>query len=467
MQHTGTPKKANDGIEDFKNHLSARYGLIFPPRDPTWSPSKKDPSSIAEKIHQLVRFLHFKGSGESGAESINGPGALDYVLLLIERQMPSIQSRWVFKPRAQPDVLPVRGMNESVLQKDFIRRRQELDQGQQKELMSCVHVKLHQVAECVKKGQSTYLWHEIPLPPSDGEASATRRGSQNSLVDIHPSIEAADKPMTDSKMKKLTTQSRLNMYFPNKTAPPSSVDEYGGAEYDQLLVGVSTQGENTASTTNDRAESVAQTSEQSSEGANSFRTPPTTPPVLQAESSNGNQKAMGPPAAMTKLPKRRLNDTTPQSGPRKVSRSTSRADGLSRSISDSFLNDAPSSSFQSNSTNLSFGAMSSATTNSSTYTSPNTSFSSVYSADSRKTSFDFPSDTDTTIRGWDKLDTDVMPVPVVLTKPAEFDKHPISDSLETNTALNRPPQQGLKVDGSLEDMFEVYTPFRELMFLYY
>lgn len=120
-----TPTKADDEITTITTYLAAKWGLKFPARDATYSPSKvKDPSRAEEQVMNLLRFLVFKDrTGLSDA------------IELFEKNAPMILSEWQFKPRADLDVLPRRPLADSSLQRDGFLRRSEVTDATAGELM--------------------------------------------------------------------------------------------------------------------------------------------------------------------------------------------------------------------------------------------------------------------------------------------------------------------------------------------
>lgn len=146
-----TPTKADDGIEKLKQSLSAKWGIQFPARDSTWSPSRSNLSLVEEKILTRIQFLYFRD------------GALRHAIEQFEKHASTLCSQWQFKPRAEVDVLPLREY--STLKKDFLQKRDQLDRGTIKELTEVLWHQLNQVADRVKKGE------KFPIPTVESECS--------------------------------------------------------------------------------------------------------------------------------------------------------------------------------------------------------------------------------------------------------------------------------------------------------
>ena len=60
MLNPKTPTKADDEIEKLKRSLSAKWGIQFPVRDLTWSPSRSNLGLVEEKILTCIQFLYFR-----------------------------------------------------------------------------------------------------------------------------------------------------------------------------------------------------------------------------------------------------------------------------------------------------------------------------------------------------------------------------------------------------------------------
>lgn len=137
-----TPSKGDDGIERVKRSLSTKWGIRFPVRDPTpSSPSNRDMSPVEEKISVLIRFLFFKER------------ALDYAIEQFERNAVHAVSRWQFKQKGEPDVLPSLAPPKSALKQDFLRKQHTLSPQAITELTESLTSYLQSVADRVKAGE--------------------------------------------------------------------------------------------------------------------------------------------------------------------------------------------------------------------------------------------------------------------------------------------------------------------------
>ena len=134
-----TPTKADDGIEQLKQSLSAKWGIQLPARDSAWSPSKLDLTRMEDRILACMQFLYFR------------EGALYHAIEQFEKYAVTLCSEWQFKPRAEVNVLPSR--EGSALKRDFLRKRGELDHDGVKGLTQSLWHNLNEVAERVKKGE--------------------------------------------------------------------------------------------------------------------------------------------------------------------------------------------------------------------------------------------------------------------------------------------------------------------------
>lgn len=136
-----TPSKVDEGIEKVKQSLSAKWGIRFPVRDATYSPSKRDMSLAEEKILVLIQLLYFRG------------GALDYAIEQFEENAAQIISKWQFKPYGEPDVLLSLEASKSALKQDFLKKRPALSQKAVTELTENLKHFLNLIADRVKAGE--------------------------------------------------------------------------------------------------------------------------------------------------------------------------------------------------------------------------------------------------------------------------------------------------------------------------
>ena len=380
-----TPKKGDDKIEQLKQELSAMYGLQLPPREPTWSPSKRNPSAMEDKIHNLIRFLYYKGS--EGREDEVQP--LNRAVAEFEQYAPTIISQWRFKPAAEVDVLPIR-RESGAIQDNFLRKVPTLNDAGRQALLECLYQKLVRVADLTKE---KHAQSHTPKLATSIEQAAT-------MLPNPIFTDAAPRNLGKTPRSAAKAQAKLTQYYRSKSAPnpPSSSEEFSDFDHvdvDKLLKDVQNDIESTKPVSKASLEAQGNKSTENSPQTQ-YHTPPTTPAIQPSFSLPLNEGLMKPPLEFPAQRKRPLDDPLVTHGPRKISREGTRrnaSDGLNRSLSDTFLNNTPSSSFRTDTTKTSFSTVSS-----STYTSPNTSFSSAYSGGSRKTSFDSSSDTDAMLR---------------------------------------------------------------------
>lgn len=155
MLHPQTPTKADDGIERLKQSLSTQWGIRFPSRDSAWSPSRRDPNRVEDKILAVIQFLYFR------------EGALHYAIGEFKKRAATIYSQWQFKPRGETGVIPSRdeGRNvniASAVKRGFLHKRVPLEENATKELTECLWHHLSTTAERVKVGER----FAIPVLPS-------------------------------------------------------------------------------------------------------------------------------------------------------------------------------------------------------------------------------------------------------------------------------------------------------------
>ena len=321
-------------------------------------------------------------SGKKGAYQ----GALDHATAQLELQAPRLHPKWVFKPRAETDVLPHRPGG-SVLQTNFVSSRPSLTEPGHRELMECFDQNLLQAADLVEKHQSSKDSPEV--------AASIEQMLPHSVI-----TGAALDHFGKGSKQHLTSQSPPDKGLRSKSAPnsPSSSEDFSDLDIDvdSLMkdIDIDSGSAILAAETRPKQHQADASVEDSPDM--DFHTPPTTPALgAEAMVSNGNT-TMKPPLSIPPKRKRPFEDLPKNPAPCKASRENGRrsSNDLKTSLSVSTLNDSPSSSFMSDITR------STVSTASSTFTSPNTSFSSssAYSRDSKNTSFDFSSDTDTTIR---------------------------------------------------------------------
>ena len=151
MLHPTTPSTADNDIEVYKNSLSAKWGIKFPPRDLGWSPSRRDLSRLEDKILNCMQYLYFKA------------GALKYAIDQFERHAAIVYSDWQFKSRGDLNVVPTREASENGLKRDFLHKRAPLGDDTVKDLTESLWNNLNQIVERVKKGE------EFPMPPAESK----------------------------------------------------------------------------------------------------------------------------------------------------------------------------------------------------------------------------------------------------------------------------------------------------------
>ena len=152
LQPPKTPSKAKlDEITKITNDLAAKWGLQFPVRDASWSPSKVlDPNLAEEQVLNRVRFLYFRDRS-----------ALDYAIDCFEKNAPAVFTQWKFKPHGEDGVLPRRISTRSSTAANSFLHRSEVppDAAAAAELMKSLLHFVNRVAEDVKANVDYRLNH--------------------------------------------------------------------------------------------------------------------------------------------------------------------------------------------------------------------------------------------------------------------------------------------------------------------
>ncbi|KAL9101734.1 MAG: hypothetical protein Q9163_003032 [Psora crenata] len=384
-----TPSRADDGIERIKQNLAAKWDLHFAARDASWSPSKRDPTSLADKVHGVIQYLYYRKGPASGA--------LEYAIKLFEAQAPLLVSEWRFKPCAELDVTPTR-RESSGLNRDFLSKREKLSSVALEQLMECLYHHLTQVADRVKAGHG-YVMPEVPFSSIE---NVEKKGHKTESGRIDRS--------RFPKRRVAYRQSTLSQVFRSKSDPTNhhaSSDDFMDDEFSDVLQDVSMP--DAVPLVSEPEESPSwQSSRHTSAADEIFVTPPTTPPSLVALPLDQQKNYVTPdgeashtwtPSDSTSIRKRAFPEPEKMIHPRKLSRETYSSHSASETgvvgHKELYRLSKPVTSNTPN-TLSSFG--SSITAASSNITSPNTSFSSL-SVNSRSMSFEkLSEDTDSTIR---------------------------------------------------------------------
>ncbi|KAL9125091.1 MAG: hypothetical protein Q9217_005654, partial [Psora testacea] len=409
-----TPTKPDDGIEEIKRTLTAKWNLQFPARDSNWSPSKKDPTSLPDRVQGVIQYLYY-GKGPA-------LGALDYAIEQFDAQASLIVSKWQFKPRAELGIIPTH-REPSALNRDFLHKRKGLSGIAREELMKCLHHHLTQVADKVRNGRN---YVEPGAALSSIEDVKVRKDESG------PALVGKDRVPTKTMTYR---QSTLSQSFRSKSDPTAehvSSEDLMDDDTSKVLPDVyMPDAEHDVS--NRKESSSRRSSWHTSSADETFETPPTTPPSNRAPPSDldGNLVAYRIDDDVKASLCRRQGDfmsarkrpcpETEKIVPRKLSRDTSKSGSMSLTATASHAKyygpsypTAPDYERQPLMTNRTMSLQtswlstcstatsgsfnSSKTAASSNLTSPNTSFSTL-SMDSRSTSFDQLSEgTESTIR---------------------------------------------------------------------
>ena len=435
----GTPSKGHAAIEGIKRSLSAKWGIQFPARDSTWSPSKRNPNRVEENVLKWIQFLYFRKEPQEGA--------LDYALNQFEENAVQIISKWRFKPHGEAEVLPTLEEPRSALKQDFLKKRPALSEREVTELTENLNHFLESIVDRVKAGEkfpqcvrvggkSTHFWSQQRLAETvlDGPDPA------NEISPTKPVLSERQ-----SSLRPWLRSERESGPAKDEVSPaqlPSSSMDYLDNEMVELMANADAM--NMSSTVPTLAEYARKACESAisehSSSDDAFETPPTSPPLHRSSSLgvSTDRKRSHPdsiPATLSRIVSRKTsneksaqevsgltasNDRSVMTGtdfellqssylhsPRKIgpTRPLDRASATILPKSQHHIPRQPArnNSFESESARLvaSFdntaSLSNSMTTASSAWTSPNTSFSSR----SLVTSFDTSIDgIDSTTRGF-------------------------------------------------------------------
>ncbi len=273
-----TPSKADAGIENIKTSLSAKWGIQLPTRDSNWSPSKRDPNRVEDKILAFIQFLYFKKPPQEGA--------LDYALNIFEKDIVQIISNWQFKPRGEPDVLPSLEASKSALERDFLKKRPIFSEKEITELTERLE---HCLSLTVDQVKARKEFPKSVKPEGKKSHSCFRLGLAETLLDnpIPTNEISPAKPNRSKRQSSLATWLRSKSEpgpakggIPPAQHPPSS-DDYPDYEMVELMADADAMDTSSAVPTqaaDTRKAGKPANLEQSSSGEETFETPPTTPP---------------------------------------------------------------------------------------------------------------------------------------------------------------------------------------------
>lgn len=138
-----TRGKADEKIEQLKQSLSAKWNISLPERGATWSPSHRDLSRLDEKICTSIQFLYFRNAA-----------ALDIAIQDFEKNARNVYSQWQYKPKAETDVIPSRGLSRDKSEGEFLRKRKELPAAAIKGLTETLYHHLSLVKARVQQSET-------------------------------------------------------------------------------------------------------------------------------------------------------------------------------------------------------------------------------------------------------------------------------------------------------------------------
>ena len=178
-----TPSKADAGIENIKKSLSAEWGIQFPARDSTWSPSKRDPKRAEDRISALIQLLYFKKSPHEGA--------LEFALNQFKLYAIQVASKWQFKPLGERDVVPSFETSNSALRQDFLKKRPISSEDAIKELTKNLEHCLKTTAD-----QVTAVEKHMRSVKPEGKKSPASSFEWLRLFEMTQSLRTKSRPMS-------------------------------------------------------------------------------------------------------------------------------------------------------------------------------------------------------------------------------------------------------------------------------
>lgn len=135
-------KKGNNEVSRIIDDLSDQWGLYFPPRDQTWSPSCARAGSAEDRIPIKINFLYWTDEN-----------ALNHVLHDFDKHALESCSKWNYKPKGQRDVIPSCIPTESAVRRDAFLRKDGHHKEALNEIMQSLDRITKDVVDRVKKGE--------------------------------------------------------------------------------------------------------------------------------------------------------------------------------------------------------------------------------------------------------------------------------------------------------------------------
>lgn len=132
-------KKADEDINRLIDDLEQRYNLQLPIRDPTWSPAKNTNASTDQQILSCIKYLYFKDRS-----------ALTSSIEQFEGHASAIGSKWIFKPKGEPDTLP---RHQAAKGEETLVAEADIDDKKSLELKECLLEKLRVPYDDIKHGK--------------------------------------------------------------------------------------------------------------------------------------------------------------------------------------------------------------------------------------------------------------------------------------------------------------------------
>ena len=134
--------KTNEEFNRLIYDLEQRWSLQLPVQDLTWSPAKNSNGPHDQQILSCIRFLFYKDRA-----------ALDISLGQFERHAGALHTNWLFKPQAEPDVLPSRTRYQSTRKEEALIAEVAASEQRSDELKECLLGNLKPVCDSVKQGK--------------------------------------------------------------------------------------------------------------------------------------------------------------------------------------------------------------------------------------------------------------------------------------------------------------------------
>ena len=324
-----TPSKADADteIEDIKKSLTAKWRIEFPARDSTWSPSRRDPKRVEDRISARIQLLFFKDKRK-----------LYSILKQFDKNAIQIESKWQFKPHAERDVVPSSETPNSALRQEFLKKRSTLSEDAIKELTKnlehCLRPTADQATAVEKylkpvkpEGQKSHSCYQLRLTKTLTDELVPTNGvllNEPNLPKPHSSLA----PLRSSKSETGPANRGIT-----PAQHPSSSEYYPDDEMVELLVDADAMDTSYAvpvQAAYTRKAGEPAKVDQSVSPEETFETPPTTPPSRKHLSPSPTERKRAHPDSMQAPPSRIVSrKTSREKSAQKVSDLVASGDSMS------------------------------------------------------------------------------------------------------------------------------------------